>query len=43
MSQVLPESGEGHTFDICTGTEVSDSGRSVRSYPVEVVDVRITA
>jgi nitrite reductase (NADH) small subunit len=35
----------GHTFDICTGTEVSDSGMSVRSYPVEVVDgtIRITA
>ncbi len=34
-----------HTFDICTGTEVSDSGMSVRSYPVEVVDgtIRITA
>ncbi|HYJ56172.1 MAG TPA: nitrite reductase small subunit NirD [Mycobacterium sp.] len=34
-----------HTFDICTGTEVSGGGMSVRSYPVEVVDgtIRITA
>ena len=34
-----------HTFDICTGTEVSGGGMAVRSYPVEVVDgtIRITA
>ena len=33
-----------HTFDMCTGTEVSGSGMSVRSYPVQDVDgtIRIT-
>jgi nitrite reductase (NADH) small subunit len=28
----------GHTFDMCTGSEVSGAAMSVRSYPVEVVD-----
>ena len=34
-----------HTFDMCTGTEVSGAEMSVRSYGVEVVDgtIRITA
>ncbi len=27
-----------HTFDMCTGTEVSGNGMSVRSYPVTAVD-----
>lgn len=35
----------GHTFDMCTGTETSGNGMTVRSYPVEVVDgtIQITA
>ncbi|MBX7435195.1 nitrite reductase (NAD(P)H) small subunit [Mycobacterium sp. Y57] len=28
----------GYTFDMCSGAEVSGSGLSVRSYPVEAVD-----
>ncbi len=34
----------GYTFDMCSGTEVSGSGLTVRSYPVEAVDgtIRIT-
>lgn len=28
----------GHTFDMCTGSEVSGTSMSVRSYPVEAVD-----
>ncbi len=33
-----------HTFDMCTGTEVSGNGMSVRSYPVAEVDgsIRLT-
>lgn len=33
-----------HTFDLCTGTEVSGARMSVRSYPVEAVDgnIRVT-
>ena len=33
-----------YAFDMCTGTEVSGSGLSVRSYPVQDVDgtIRIT-
>lgn len=33
-----------HTFDLCTGKEVSGADMSVRSYPVEVVDgtIRVT-
>ena len=33
-----------YTFDLCTGTEVSGSGLSVRSYPVAEIDgtIRIT-
>ena len=33
-----------YAFDMCTGAEVSDSGMSVRSYPVQAVDgcIRIT-
>ena len=33
-----------HTFDLCTGTEVSGGQMSVRSYPVEAVDgnIRVT-
>jgi nitrite reductase (NADH) small subunit len=30
-----------HTFDMCTGSEVSGAEMSVRSFPVEVVDGRI--
>lgn len=33
-----------HTFDLCTGAEVSGAAMSVRSYPVEAVDgsIRVT-
>lgn len=33
-----------HTFDLCTGSEVSGAAMSVRSYPVEAVDgtIRVT-
>ncbi|MBI3212397.1 MAG: Rieske 2Fe-2S domain-containing protein [Mycobacterium sp.] len=33
-----------HTFDMCTGIEVSGNGMAVRSYPVQAVDgtIRIT-
>ena len=27
-----------YTFDMCTGAEVSGSGMTVRSYPVQAVD-----
>lgn len=30
-----------HTFDLCTGSEVTGADMSVRSYPVEVSDGRI--
>jgi nitrite reductase (NADH) small subunit len=30
-----------HTFDLCSGAEVSGAAMSVRSYPLEAVDGRI--
>jgi nitrite reductase (NADH) small subunit len=32
----------GHTFDMCSGTEAGGADLSVRSYPVEAVDGKIT-
>jgi nitrite reductase (NADH) small subunit len=34
----------GHTFDLCTGSEVTDNSMAVRSYPVSVSEgaIRVT-